>query len=342
MFEHFSFLWPWVFVLLPLPVLFRLFMSPASPQRSASLYVPFAEDFFQYGQYQSPTWEKKKSWRSSLFLFCGLLIWSLCITALARPQYLGKPVALPVSGRNILLAVDISGSMQIKDFTLHNQQVDRLAAVKDVAGRFIDRRFNDNVALLVFGTQAYLHVPLTYDRETVRIMLNESLIGLAGERTAIGDALGLAIKRLQKVPGEKVIILLTDGANTAGVIKPLDAADIAAKEGIRIYTIGVGSDRMAVSSFLGTRVVNPSKNLDEGLLKKIAERTDGQYFRATNTAGLEDIYAMVDTLEPVVDKKQYFRPQTALFFWPLGAAFILSSILLLLLGFTNIGHVQPE
>nr|WP_320009468.1 VWA domain-containing protein [uncultured Desulfobulbus sp.] len=331
MVDHLVFLWPWSFVLLPLPLLIRAFVPSAVPKQTGMLYVPFAEDFFQPETNFTSRSSEQTSWSARFILATGFLVWCCCILALGRPQYLGDPLALPMHGRNILLAVDLSGSMQVKDFVMHNRSIDRLTAVKEVAGQFIDRRINDNLALLVFGTRAYLHVPLTYDRETVHTMLDESLIGLAGERTAIGDALGLAVKRLQKVSGEKVIILLTDGANTAGVIEPLDAADIAGKEGITVYTIGVGAESMMVSSLLGTRVVHPSQDLDEALLKEIASRTGGRYFRAMNTKELENIYAMVDRLEPVTDKKQFFRPRTALFYWPLGAALFFSCGVLVLL-----------
>jgi len=182
--------------------------------------------------------------------------------------------------------------------------------------------------LILFGQKAYIQVPLTYDRETVRTLLMESAIGLAGRETAIGDAIGLAIKRLKKQSASsRVLILLTDGANTAGEVKPRKAAELAAEQGLKIYTIGIGADEMVVSSLFGSRLVNPSSDLDEDTLKAIADRTGGRYFRAHNTRELEEIYSMLDTLEPVEHEAQMFRPRSALFHWPLGVALCLAGVL---------------
>ncbi len=167
--------------------------------------------------------------------------------AAARPQSVGETVHLPVTGRSIMLAVDLSGSMQTPDMRSGSHAVSRLAAVKAVAGEFIKHRAGDRLGLILFGDEAYLQVPLTLDRNTVRTLLDEAQIGLAGQQTAIGDAIGLAIKRLRDEPiKNRVLILLTDGASNAGNVDPLKAADLAAREGVRIYTIGVGADEMMV------------------------------------------------------------------------------------------------
>jgi Ca-activated chloride channel family protein len=181
----------------------------------------------------------------------------------------------------------------------------------------------------VFGTRAYVQTPLTFDLDTVGRFLREAQIGFAGEETAIGDALGLAVKRLRARPGDRhVLILLTDGANTAGSVTPLSAAKLAAENHIVIYTVGIGADSMIVPGPFGTqfgaRRVNPSQDLDEDALKSIADQTGGRYFRARNPAELANIYKLLDSLEPVTDKSQTYRPQTTLFFWPLGAALTLS------------------
>jgi Ca-activated chloride channel homolog len=184
--------------------------------------------------------------------------------------------------------------------------------------------------VILFGTQAYLHVPLTFDRKTVETLLNESFIGITEDepQTSIGDAIGLAVKRLQDEKNEsRVLILLTDGANTAGELSPLKAAEIAAQHHLKIYTIGIGADEMLVRSLFGTRRVNPSADLDEKTLKAIADITGGRYFRARNTEELNQIYFILDQLEPVEKDKQFFRPKSDLFYWPLAMSLALTGFL---------------
>ena len=260
--------------------------------------------------------------------------WILLVLAAAKPERIGDELDVPVSGRNLMLAVDLSGSMDAKDFELGNRRVDRLTATKAVAGDFINRREGDRIGLILFGERAYLQVPLTLDRETVNILLLEAFIGLAGEKTAIGDAITLAVKRIHDqggAGGEQVLILLTDGANTAGEIDPIKAAELAQQIGLRIYTIGIGAEQMVVSSITGgMRRVNPSADLDEATLTEIASLTGGRYFRAKDTAGLQDIYRLLDEFEPVAEPEAGFRPITSLYYWPLAGAFVLSSFLALL------------
>ena len=233
-----------------------------------------------------------------------------------------------MSGRDLMLAVDLSGSMEARDFELNGQAVNRLTATKSVAGEFIQRREGDRLGLILFGEQAYLQTPLTFDRATVHTLLMESVIGLAGKKTAIGDAIGLAVKRLQESTGDsRVLILLTDGANTAGEVAPIKAAELAASIGLKIYTIGVGADEIIVQSLLGHRRINPSQELDEKTLRAIADKTGAQYFRARNTRELEQIYKLLDKLEPVEAEALHFRPTSALFFWPLGIALLLTALL---------------
>jgi Ca-activated chloride channel family protein len=316
----FEFLWPWAFLLLPLPLLLRYLMPPAQITRQAALKVPFIEDFTSLGE---PVFEHQ---RNLLMLVLSTLVWLLLVTATARPQWVGEQIELPVSGRDLMLAVDLSGSMNMEDFRVQGQTVDRLTATKYVLEDFIARRKGDRLGLILFGRNAYLQTPLTFDLTTVRTLLMESVIGLAGKETAIGDAIGLAIKRLQDKEGNRVLILLTDGANTAGEITPLKAAELAAKHGIKIYTIGVGADEMIRSSFFGSQRINPSQDLDEKTLKAIAGQTGGQYFRARDTADLEKIYHKLDELEPVEVDSQVLRPTQSLFMWPLGAAIGLSML----------------
>jgi len=319
---HFE--WPWLFLLLPLPWLVRRYLSPITTTREAALRVPFMEDFLNH---QSGLRRRARRWP----LWIAFIAWCLLVSASTRPQWLGELIEIPVSGREMMLAVDLSLSMQEKDFILNGKKVDRLVATKSVAGEFIERRIGDRIGLILFGEQAYLQAPLNFDRETVRTLLFESVIGLAGKATAIGDAIGLAVKRLrERNETNRVLILLTDGANTAGAVQPLEAANLAAAEGLRIYTIGVGADEMLVRSLFGTRKVNPSADLDEDTLKQIAEMTGGRYFRARATRELEQIYNLLDELEPIEADVKMFRPRKSLYYWPLSIAFIFISTLLLM------------
>jgi len=326
LFESLSWQWLWAFALLPLPLLVR-WLLPQVRRQQAIAYVPFASEWPDSVALHAG----KREW---LYLFLIAIIWLLVVVAAARPQWIGDAVELPISGRDLMLAVDISGSMQIQDFEISGRAVDRLTATKAVADAFIDRRKGDRIGLILFGTQAYVQTPLTFDRKTVRKLLDEAVIGLAGKATAIGDAIGLATKRLQEgktgASHEQVLILLTDGVNNAGVVSPLQAAALAAKRGLTIYTIGIGADAMTVNSFFGSRQVNPSADLDEKGLTEIAQKTGGKYFRAHDTAELMQIYSMIDQLEPVPKGTQVYRPRHALFMWPLGLALLLAASLLIL------------
>ncbi len=304
----YSIYWPWVFVLLPLPWLVRLL--PRVKQASiTTIEAPFLNDLFgaKSGELQQ---------RASIL---NWLPWVLLLLAASRPQWIGEAVPLPVEGRDLMLAIDISGSMEQKDMQINGRAVDRLTAVKKVAGEFIDRRVGDRIGLILFGENAYLQVPLTFDRETVKALLFEAAIGLAGKSTAIGDSIGLAVKKARETEqGNRVLIVLTDGQNTAGAIEPLKAAELARAEELKIYTIGVGADELVVNSFFGgQRHINPSSDLDEATLKRIAAITEGDYFRARDTQELEQIYNMLDELEPLAEEEQFYRPTDELYFWPL-------------------------
>ncbi len=314
-----QFAWPWAFLLLPLPYLIYRLFPKAEQLEDSALWVPSLQPFAiaKTGSAAPP----KKRWQ----LFIVILCWVLLITSSARPQWLGQPVELPISGRDLMLAVDLSGSMQVEDFEIAGDNVDRLTALKAVATTFIERRQGDRLGLILFGDKPYIQVPLTFDHVTVVQLLDEAVIGLAGKATAIGDAIGLAIKRLKKQPdNQKVLILLTDGANTAGAITPEKAADLAKQVGLKIYTIGIGSDSLEVGSFIFKRTVNPSADLDETMLKYLAQTTGGQYFRAHDTKELVQIYRQLDDMEPVEKEKKVYRPISPLYFWPLGLALIIS------------------
>ena len=312
----FAIAWPWLLLLAPLPWLLRL-LIPASPSGDLqALRVPW---------FSAVAGDKSGWMRRPWLALVATLVWLLLVFAAARPQWIGEIESLPVTGRDLLLAVDISGSMDTQDMVMDRTAVNRLKVVKKVAGEFIQRRHGDRVGLVLFGSRAYLQTPLTFDTETTATLLEESEIGLAGRETAIGDAIGLAVKRLRDdAASERVLVLLTDGANTSGEVQPLQAAEFAARDGLTVYTVGVGADEMMVQDFFGSRVVNPSADLDEDTLRTIAERTGGRYFRARDAKGLEKIYEILDELEPVESDVEIIRPVDELFYWPMGLAYVLA------------------
>lgn len=316
-----SLAWPWMLLALPLPLIVRKLLPPVSAAQDAGLKVPSFRGFSVLSGRSEV--EQLLNWR----FWLAVTAWLLLVLASARPEFIGDELDVPVSGRNLMLAVDLSGSMDAKDFELGGRRVDRLTATKAVASDFIGRREGDRIGLILFGERAYLQVPLTLDRDTVRTLLLEAFIGLAGEKTAIGDAITLAVKRIhdQGAQGaEQILVLLTDGANTAGEVDPLKASELAEQIGLRIYTIGIGAEQMVVSSITGgMRRVNPSADLDEETLTTIAERTGGRYFRAKDTAALQEIYRLLDEMEPVAEPEAGFRPVSSLYYWPLAGAFAL-------------------
>jgi Ca-activated chloride channel homolog len=313
--------WSWMLLALPLPWLVRRFV-PAEPiDRDAALKVPFGAELNDLAGMRAPSLGRR--WRLAVLAAA----WILAVLAAARPQFVGEPVSLPMTGRDLLLAIDLSGSMEEQDFQLNGQWVDRLTALKSVATDFINHRVGDRVGLILFGREAYLQAPLTFDRATVNTLLNEAVIGLAGKETAIGDSIGLAIRTLEDAKvqqGRRVLVLLTDGANTAGAVEPRKAADLAAQRKVVIYPVGIGADALTVRSLFGLRQINPSADLDEGTLTAIAETTGGKYFRARDTQEFQQIYKILDQLEPAASDERGFRPVKELFYWPLGAALLLA------------------
>lgn len=314
--------WPLMLLLLPLPVLARLLL-PATGSNSPALVAPLYTKMVALDD-GSPARPGNR------FTFVMLLLlWLAMVLAAARPQWIGDPVAIPASGRDLLLAVDLSESMLIEDMPVGDVLLPRIDVVKEVVGDFVARRTGDKLGLILFGSQAYLQTPLTFDRETLNLLLQEARIGFAGRATAIGDAIGIAIKRLESRPSDsRVLILLSDGADTASELPPRKAAEIAAQHSIRIYTVGIGADAVVRRSFFGSRVVNPSADLDEDMLTDIAETTGGRYFRAHDPEQLKAIYQALDELEPVAQEEETLRPTKDLFYWPLGVAFVLFILLI--------------
>ncbi len=316
-------LYPWALAGLPLPLVIWLLRKPQQP-RLTSIRTPLFANWNAIQQNQNSS--SARQWLNYLLTF---LLWSGVVLASARPQWIDEPIELPTTGRDLLLSIDISGSMEEEDLKLKGRTANRLTVVKSILSEFIEKREGDRLGLVLFGEKAYLQTPLTFDLKTVQFMLDETVIGLAGaSRTAIGDGIGLSIKRLRERPAEnRVLILLTDGRNNSGELDPIEAAKLAKHAGIKIYTVGVGADKQTRRSLLfGTTTFNPSAELDEETLKTVAKLTGGQYFRARSTEELAQIYDLLDQLEPVEDKPEIYRPVQELYYWAL-----LSSFLILLL-----------
>lgn len=315
--------WPWVLVLVLLPLVLRWRkpggQSVDAPVLPVGHWLSDLPGVSRRGN-AVPLWQQ-------VLLF---LMWTLLVVALARPQHVGEQVQMPVSGRDLMLVVDISPSMDEQDMVLQGRSINRLQAVKRVLDDFISRRQGDRLGLILFGTEPYVQAPLTFDLETVRTLMREAGLGMAGRATAIGDAVGLATKRLRDRPQEqRVVVLLTDGANTAGEITPDKATEIAAAASIRLYTIGIGAESMVQRGLLGSRRVNPSRDLDENLLTRMAQQTGGEYFRARSLPELELIYESIDQLEPIELEGKFYRPVTELYVWPAGVAVLLWLVLFL-------------
>ncbi len=319
-----EFVWPWLFAVLPLPWLVTLFV-PRAGSRDAALYVPF---FRMLSRLDATS--VRGGARNVVLSLLAIAAWLALVTAAARPQWIGEPIELPTTGRDLMLVVDISGSMEAQDMQLGGQNANRLQVVKTVVGDFVARRTGDRLGLILFAARAYTQAPLTFDRTTVETLLYEAQIGIIEENaTAIGDGIGLGVKHLHERPeASRVLIMLTDGINNAGEVTPLQAGKLAARAGIKVYTIGIGAES-GTSSSLFPRTVNPSADLDADTLTQIAQLTGGQFFRARDRDELERIYGILDELEPVEQEAETFRPMQALFFCPLGLALALSFIIAL-------------
>ncbi|HET7931068.1 MAG TPA: VWA domain-containing protein [Rhodanobacteraceae bacterium] len=312
-----TFAWPWMFALLPLPWLVWKFLPRAAP--GAAMHLPQHVNLTALTRGGSAT-------RSRLAV--AALAWLLLVTAAARPQQPAPPQSLQRTGRALMLAVDCSGSMAIDDMQLGGQNVSRFAAVRAIASRFIAERSGDDVGLVLFGTHAYLLAPMTFDVHAVAVQMDGAAIGLAGRETAIGDAITLAVKHLTALPARaRVLVLLTDGVNTAGSVTPQAAANLAKAAGVRIYTIGVGSAAGTINVF-GMQLNAPDNALDTGVLKQIAQETGGRFFRASDGDQLASAYRTINALEPLAQGKSMLRPEREWYPWPLALALLLGCSLL--------------
>lgn len=327
----FSFYWPWFAILLVVPFLVGFFWLRSKKDLEkpvegyqATLMHPSLSHLTQAFNFR----RRLASRTGRLHLMLMLMLWAALVLAMMRPQWLEPHQEVKTEGYDLMLAVDASRSMGALDFSVNGQEVPRMAVIKGVLGRFIQSREGDRLGLIVFGDQAYVLSPLTQDVQAVRSLLNTVVPSIVGDATAMGDAIGLAVKKLRWRPqGSRVLILVTDGESTAGSLPPTVAARLAAVEGIRMYTIGVGSKGLVPFYENGQRRM-VRMEIDESLLKNIARHTGGAYFRATDANALEKIYHQIDSLEKTEAETRSALIPKPLFHWPLGLALVI----LLLLG----------
>jgi Ca-activated chloride channel family protein len=317
----FSFAAPWMLLLLFLPPFIRFLKPAARPDASDTpeLAFPYIDRLNAVFPRQAQGQRKPPR----LYYTLMILLWLSLTGALMQPQMVDQYTQVRNKGYDLMLAVDLSGSMRALDFSSMSRRVNRLDVIKAVVGDFVGGRKGDRIGLVLFGDNAYLHVPLTLDTASVVKMLNNTLVGEAGDSTAIGDAIGMAVANLRDRPEKsRVIILLTDGADNASTLPPLRAAKLAAQYGIRIYTIGVGSSGPVPIPDQNGNIVLARMDLDEGLLKSIASTTGGAYFRATDTKALQEIYARIDQMEKTEAETRSYMIRQPLYRYPLGFALL--------------------
>ena len=319
----FSFLSPFVVLLFPLPWFVRRILKPAVAEnfQTGSIKVPFFKRLKKISAPQTTLLRNNPLW--------SILAWICLVVAAMRPVWLGTPVPVQNNARNIMLALDVSGSMAEEDFDLKGRPVTRLDMLKALTDDFITSRTGDNVGLVIFGSEAYIYAPLSPDIKTLRELNSEIGIGIAGTQTAIGEALALATQNSASVPAEsRIVILMSDGYANAGSVNVEEGLKLAQNQGVKVYTVGIGSTAKLVQDFFGVVQVNPSLDLDEQTLKKIADETGGQYFRAKTTKDLAEIYHLINKLEPIEQNEHFIRPQKELFYWPLfvGMIFFLAAV----------------
>lgn len=315
---------PWMLWLIPLPLLVYV-LVPAARARVAALKVPYeevaqVEGGFSLGKGRGPG-------------LLAWLAWALLCVAAALPRVFGPPVSPPAMGRDLMMVLDLSASMSSEDMIVGTQHVDRLTAAKAVLGEFLKQREGDRIGLVVFGTTPYVMTPVTRDLQTVSEQLAGTAHSMAGAATSIGDAVALGVKRLDRERvAQKVMILLTDGYNTAGRLTPDEATDLAARAGVKVYTIGFGDDPSL--TLFGYHIPIPVQqtDIDEASLERMAKGTGGKFYRARETQELMNIYGDIQRLEPITHQTKTVRPVVSLYYWPLAMAFALALSAFLLHG----------
>ncbi|MDG3583879.1 VWA domain-containing protein [Galbibacter pacificus] len=320
--DNFEIAYPWVFFLVPLPLLIYFFL-PALRIKSASLFLPVFNKALDYTR-QKPRKSALVKRRNFLVWLGLFLCWVLLLVAISSPQLVGKPEMKVKTSRNFLIAADISFSMAQSDWTINGKKARRWDAVKQVMHEFIKKRKGDRMGLIFFASNAYIQAPFTPDLQVVDQMLEEADVGMAGQLTYIGKAITKGVEMFERdTIKTKVMLLLTDGVDAGSDILPLDAADLAKRDTVRIYTIGIGDPGKA------------GVDLDERTLQEIARVTNGQYFRAKDKARLEEIYTELDTLEPIEYVEEQNKPITLLYYYPLGAAIGVLLVMMVILTIVN-------
>ena len=322
---HLEFAYTWVIWLVPLPLL--ILLLPPLKYRAESLYVAYFSEVVELKE-EAPAKGVRIASRNWFEMILMFVIWGLLLIALSSPQLVGEPQKQIKTARNFLLNIDISLSMETRDWvSKEGRRTTRWGAVKEVMEEFVERRKGDRMGLVLFGSQAYLQTPFTDDLEIVTELLKESEVGMAGAKTAIGNAIGKAVELFQADSIEKkVMVLVTDGEDSGSELKPIQAARLAAVDSITIYTIGIGTT--------GPQTYE----LDEKTLTAIADATGGQYFRASDRDRLEDNYEELDKLEPIEYENEDYIPRQLLFYYPLGFAFGLTLLYQILFGLYSTGR----
>lgn len=307
----FSFSAPWVFLLLPLPLLVYA-IAPPRRETTVSIRIPFFRRVACAAGVEPQSGSMIRT-RARLQTASAALIWVLLVLALARPERLGDPVVMEKSARDVVLALDISGSMDQRDFqTGSGAPMQRLEAVKEVLRQFISERDGDRMALIIFGTRAFIQAPFTEDLNSLNGFLDQTQVGMAGPNTALGDAIGLGIRTFESSEvDQRMMIVLSDGADTSSRMTPVNASAIAAEKNVVVYTIGVGDPN-----------ATGEDRVDLQALKDIADRTGGEYFFADDATALEQTYARIDSLNPRMVETQSYRPKQSLAHIPLLIALI--------------------
>lgn len=313
-----SFAFPWAFLVLPLPFLVWKF-APAHREQAQALRVPFFRSLVEAAgeePAQGAVIRKRGRWQMAVAICC----WCLTVIGLARPEILGDPIVIEKAARDLVLAVDISGSMDERDLRDENDKpLQRLDAVKSVINDFIAERDGDRIALIVFGSSAYLQTPFTEDLDSAAELMEQTQVGMAGPHTAIGDAIGLALRTFEASDVEqRLLVLLSDGADTNSQMSPENATEIAASKGVKIYTIGVGDPNGS-----------GEQRVDLATLEAIATRAGGGFYQTNDTEGLREIYAEIDRLNPRLVETTTFQPKTSVGYYAFAATVLLGIVLFL-------------
>ncbi len=317
---------PWALILLPLPWLVWRYAPPHREQVSA-IRIPFFREITDAAGAEARAGAAILS-RSTAQMLAACAIWGLVVLALAKPERLGDPVTIETSARDVILAVDISGSMDARDFTdINGERIQRLEAVKQVLSQFIAERDGDRMALIVFGTRAFVQAPFTEDLQSLQDFLDQTVVGMAGPNTALGDAIGLSVRTFDASDVEqRLLILLSDGADTNSRMTPINAAAIAADRGVTIQTIGVGDPNGSGED-----------RVDLDMLDQIARATGGSFYYASDEDALTSVYAEIDAQNPRITETTSFRPKENLTYIPLAIAL---SILVLTVGAMHLRSVR--